>query len=310
MDVSIVIVSYNVKEYIISCIESIYKHTKRNIDFEIIVVDNNSSDGSSKKIAELFPNVNLIQNNKNYGFSRASNYGASFSKGHYILFLNPDTIFIEDNFIFNLIELFKRKRNIGAIGPALLNTDGIIQQSFWRYPTFFNTTLSVFQLDFLNKVKNYRSRKFNNLTQVDSISGAALIIKGQILNQFNGFNENLFWMEDVDLCKRLNEANLPVFYSPKNKIIHFSGRSSKKDYKIKISNQLMSKIVYFKTHHSIITTFLIFLVILFSVTIKSIVFFMLTFLGTKYRMKLSAYLFTLKSILSLDWQQNRFSQID
>ena len=96
MDISIVIVNYNVKEYIISCIESIYKHSKARLSFEVIVVDNNSKDGSTKKIEDLFPKVTVLKNNKNFGFSFAANQGVELSRGNYILILNPDTLFNDD----------------------------------------------------------------------------------------------------------------------------------------------------------------------------------------------------------------------
>ena len=114
MDISIVIVSYNVKEYIISCIHSIYKHSQSNYNFEIVVVDNNSKDGSAERIKKEFPKVTLIENNHNAGFSRAVNQGSSISQGKFLLILNPDTLFVDDCLSKILVEA-KIQKKIGAI---------------------------------------------------------------------------------------------------------------------------------------------------------------------------------------------------
>ena len=309
MDVSIIIVNYNVREFIVSCIESIYKHSTGKIKFEIIVVDNNSVDGSSKKISQNFPNVKIIQNEKNYGFSKGCNQGASFSKGDFILFLNPDTVFIEDS-LTKFIKFFNNNLNIGALGPALLNRDGSVQQSFWRYPTLFNTLLSVFFLDFLNKKKNYKAKKIDDFTRVETLSGAAIFMKTNIFKDVNGFNENLFWMEDIDLCKRLSENFYLVYYLPKNEIIHFSGKSSEQNYKIKISNQLMSKIKYFRIHHSILATIFLYISILCSTLIKILVLFPIIIFSNTFKERFLGYLYSLNLILFFDWQHNHFSHKD
>ena len=123
MDISIIIVSYNVKEYIVSCIQSIYKHSKSNYSFEIVVVDNNSKDETIESLNKNFPNISLIKNNFNAGFSAGVNSGVAICKGKYILVLNPDTMFVEDT-ISMLINATKNQKRLGAIGPALINENG------------------------------------------------------------------------------------------------------------------------------------------------------------------------------------------
>ena len=119
MNISIVIVSYNVKEYIISCIESIYKHSKARLSFEIIVVDNNSEDGSQLELKKRFSKILLIENDYNAGFSVAVNQGVKKCKGKYIFLLNPDTLFLEDT-LHKLFQKNEKNEKIGAIGPESL----------------------------------------------------------------------------------------------------------------------------------------------------------------------------------------------
>ena len=260
MDVSIIIISYNVEEYIISCIQSIYKHSKSSISFEIQVVDNNSSDNTIDRIKTEFPNVLISNNLNNIGFPKAVNQAAKKSKGKYLFILNPDTCFTEDS----LYELFANSEkiiNFGAIGPMLISKNGHIQQSYWRFPSLMNTFLSLFYLDFLNFFKNYKDDGIKKTVKVDSISGGAFFINRKNFNNLNGFNEELFWMEDIDICLRLSLCGLQTHYLPQTKIIHFSGKSSEKNQRVAVFNQLNSKIKYFNLHHSKMATICLFFII-------------------------------------------------
>jgi len=294
MDISIVIVSYNVKEYIISCIQSIYKHSKSNYNFEIVIVDNNSNDGTVNSLINDFPKISLIKNKYNAGFSIAVNQGVKICQGEYIFILNPDTLFVEDT-LEKLINVAKNQKELGAIGPALINHNGVFQQSVWRNPSIINTLLSIFHLDFLNYKKNYKDKKFKNISSVETISGAALFLKREIFNKLNGFNEKLFWMEDIDFCFRINRMGYKTYYLPSTNIIHYSGKSAEKNYKIAISNQLLSKVKFFKIHHSKLSTNIILFSILFLSLIKSMLIFFISPFSRLYRKKLIAYLYTIRS---------------
>ena len=162
MDVSIIIVNYNVKEYIISCIESIYKQTDSNYKFEIIVIDNNSHDGSQKVIKEKFSNIKFIENKKNYGFSKAVNQASYYASGENLFILNPDTLFIENTINKLLIE--SKKLDIsGIIGPKIIDGNGKIIRSYWRKPTLKSAILSILHLDSLNFKKNLISIAIKNV---------------------------------------------------------------------------------------------------------------------------------------------------
>ncbi len=301
MDISIVIVNYNVKEYIISCIQSIYKHSKSNYTFEIIVIDNNSKDGSYKKIKKVFSQVTIIKNNVNLGFSKAVNQGVRMCKGKYILILNPDTLFVQDSLV-ELISSAKTIGKFGVIGPKLISKDYKTLQSFWKKPTIITTLFSIFHLDFINFNKNYKSIQFDKISEVDSISGCGFFIRKEVFEKLNGLNEDLFWMEDIDFCLRIKKIGLPVFYFPLTRIIHYGGESAKTNYKKAISNQLISKIKYFQLHHSKIETLIILLSIIVISILKFIYFLFLCPISNVYRKKLKAYLYTFLLIFSKNWR--------
>ena len=164
-------------------------------------------------------------------------------------------------------------------------------------------------LDYFNKNKNYKLEG-NDLHIVETLSGAAIFMNSDIFNSLNGFNENLFWMEDIDLCKRLNQNNHLIFYSPTNEIIHFSGKSSEKNYNIKISNQLISKIKYFGIHHSIFETSIVYLSILISILLRLIFIFPIAIFSNSFKKRFIGYFFSLRLILFFDWQHDRFSHKD
>ena len=296
MDISVLIINYNVQEYIISCIESIYKHSKADLNFEIIIVDNNSKDQSSEKIKKKFSNLSLIQNNYNAGFSKAVNQAAKKARGKYILILNPDTLFTEDS-LSRLFFEAEKYNDLGALGPRLINENNSLQQSAWRNPSVFNTILSIFHMDFINLWKNYTFNNLSKTFQVDTISGAVFFVKRKVFNSLKGFNEDLFWMEDIDFCYRANLNNLKIIYFPFTTVIHFVGMSSKKNYKISISNQLISKIKYFKIHRSAVSAAAIKLSELTVAVLKSTLMIFLIPFSKTYSKKNSAYLFTIKRVL-------------
>ena len=296
MNVSVIIVNYNVKEYIISCIDSIYKHSQSDIKFEIIVIDNNSFDASGNELESKFPEITIVKNDFNAGFSRAVNQGAILAKVDFLYILNPDTLFTDDS-LFKLTNKSKSIDNLGVMGPSLFSESGLKHSSAWRFPKLLNTILSIFNLDFLNFYKNYKDKRFDELTQVDSLSGGAFFVSKKMFNKLGGFNQKLFWMEDVDFCLRVKEAGYSNYCFPKTKVIHYIGKSSKTNLKISISNQLISKIKFFKIHHSNLSAFLIQCSVLIALAIKSILFIPLLPLSKLYRSKIIAFIFTFKEVL-------------
>ena len=296
-DISIIIVNYKVKEYIIPCIESIYKHTSKSLRYEILVIDNNSNDGSIDAIKSQFSKVKIYENTENIGFSKAVNQGAETAIGKYIFILNPDTKLIEDS-ISILFTFLEKNETVAVVGPAIVTESGIKQQSYWKEPTLINTILSIYHLDFLNYKKNYRNEIGDKTILVDSISGGAFFVQKDVFQNLNGYHPNLFWMEDIDFCTKVRKLDNKIIYYPETKIIHYGGKSAEKNLHIAISNQLLSKIKYFKLHHSGIETIILTVAILFIALIKSILFLIVFPLGSNYRKKMIGYLSVIKGILT------------
>ena len=296
-DISIIIVNYKVKEYIIPCIESIYKHTSKSLRYEILVIDNNSNDGSIDAIKSQFSDAKIYENTENIGFSKAVNQGAETAIGKYIFILNPDTKLIEDS-ISILFTFLEKNETVAVVGPAIVTESGIKQQSYWKEPTLINTILSIYHLDFLNYKKNYRNEIGDKTILVDAISGGAFFVQRDVFQNLNGYHPNLFWMEDIDFCTKVRKLDNKIIYYPETKIIHYGGKSAEKNLHIAISNQLLSKIKYFKLHHSGIETIILTVAILFIALIKSILFLIVFPLGSNYRKKMIGYLSVIKGILT------------
>ena len=224
------------------------------------------------------------------------NQGVKQANGDNLFILNPDTLVIEDS--LSKLLLFSYQQNHKAIiGPSLISKLGKIQQSFWGKPTLLNTINSIFHLDYFNYKKNYKNKKIESYLEVDSVSGGAMFTTSETFKLLNGFNENLFWMEDIDYCIRAKKIRKKILYLPETKIIHYQGKSAQHNLKVAISNQLLSKIKFFDIHHSPGTKNILAVAIFIIAIIKSIFFIILSPFGPVYRNKLSGYLIVVRSIL-------------
>ena len=231
--ISIIIVNYNVRDYLDNCLNSIYK-SKLIKNIEIIVVDNDSSDNSAQMVIEKYPNINLIQNKTNFGFSKAVNQGIKISSGEYLLLLNPDTV-LEKNTLNILINYMENNKSVGMCGPKILNSDGTLQLSCKRsFPTPIVAFPKLIGLDKLFPKNKWVGRynltylDENQCHSVDAISGSFMFIRKQILNEVGFLDEEFFMFgEDLDLCFRIKKHNYQIHYVPTTQIIHFKGESVK-----------------------------------------------------------------------------------
>jgi O-antigen biosynthesis protein len=299
-DISIIIVNYNVKEYIIPCIESIYRYSLIKLRIEIIIVDNNSHDGSVELIKNKFPKIKLIKNINNEGFSKGINKGIKIAKGKYYYILNPDTYLLNDALSI-LFAFMEKNKNISATGTAILNSSNNIQQSAWKKPSILNVCLSLFHLDYLNINKNYNLSYLKKATKVETISGASFFVRSKTFDSLNGFDSNLFWMEDIDYCLRSSLKGYKTFYLPTAKIFHHKSKSSEKNWPITIQNQLLSKIKYFIKHHSKKEVFILKISIFIISTLKIIIFLLISPLQKKYQKKLIGHILVLQNIVVNDY---------
>ncbi len=253
MDLSIIIVNYNVNDWLLKSIKSVYDFI-RNIEFEIIVVDNNSSDNSISNLKASFPNVITIQNKFNAGFAEANNQGIRIAKAHLIMLLNPDT----EIFDSSINELLSKTSDIATndlYAPCLLNSDRTVQNSTWHTPDIYSIIKEAFFLNyFFNKKYNINSS--SDMFEVQNVSGALMLFRKELIKEIGFLDKELFWMEDTDFCFRIRKIGGHIYYLPKIKIFHHCGKSAAKNQKIVISNQIISKIKFFRKHYSYFSFFL------------------------------------------------------
>ena len=232
MDLSVIIVSFNVRDYLYDCLNSV-KSAADNIDCEIFVVDNNSDDGSSEMIRSEFPDVRLIINEYNRGFSVANNQAIKLSGGRFVLLLNPDTLVEKDTFTA-CINFMNNHSDGGALGVRMNNGEGrFLPESKRAFPTPLTAFFKIFGFSYLfpnspllNKyyLPQIMSRQ-TSLTEV--IAGAFMFIRREALNKAGLLDEDFFmYGEDVDLSYRLMQNGYRNYYFPEIQIIHFKGRST------------------------------------------------------------------------------------
>ncbi|MHB1254563.1 MAG: glycosyltransferase family 2 protein [Candidatus Humimicrobiaceae bacterium] len=256
--ISIIIVSFNSRSYLKNCIDSIIKFPPKlgENEYEVIIADNNSTDGSVSLIEKEYLKysfIRLIKNDTNTGFSHANNLAIKNSNSKYYLLLNSDTE-VYENSINGLIDFFERlkekKINIGVAGPKIINSDGSVQLSCRRFPSFINaafyTILAGIKPDnrFSRRYKLAdvdRSRPF----EVDWVSGSAMMISGEAIKHAGMFDENYFmYVEDVDLCYRMWRSQFKVYYYPLIKILHHIGGSTENDL-ILSQIRMQKSVLYF-----------------------------------------------------------------
>ncbi len=234
MDLSIIIVNYNVKEFLQNLLYSIAKACQ-HISSEIIIVDNASDDGSSELIREKFPDVKLIVNQKNLGFSKANNIGLKVASGNFLLLINPDTIVREDTFQ-KMLNFFEEYREAGMAGCKILNPDGTLQLACRRsFPGPWTSFCKVTGLSSIfPKSKIFASYNLTYLDEdqtyeVDALSGSFMMMRREALQMVGGLDEQFFmYGEDLDLCYRIQKAGFKVFYVHSTQIIHYKGESTKR----------------------------------------------------------------------------------
>lgn len=223
-DVSIVIVNYNTKVLLCDCLDSIFSLTKR-IDFEVIVVDNASSDGSETYVRERFPSILWVNSGSNLGFGRANNLGVERAMGKYIFFLNSDTILLNDavSLFFDYMESNREKESLGVLGAYLLDKNGNVNISFGYFPT------PIREFAYLWRKLCHKSIEVSNSDKyVECISGADMFIPRELFLKIGGFDPQIFmYYEETDLQYRLSkiDVNRKVITGPR--IIHLEGGSFK-----------------------------------------------------------------------------------
>jgi len=253
-DLSIIIPSYNTKTIILDCLDSIIKHTK-DLNYEIIIVENGSKDGSLEAIAsysKTHKQVTLIDAKENLGFGRANNLGVASAKGEYLLFLNSDTIIFDDALKVS-VENIRKHPKVGVYSCRLLNADRSVQQSGGHFPTFFNVFAWQFFIDDLplvgNLIPSFHPQKsqYDKDQKMDWVTGAFMIIPKKIFEEVGGFDKNIFmYTEEMELSYRIEKLGYTALFQNKPAIIHLGGASS--GSVLALSSEVQNMIYFWKKH--------------------------------------------------------------
>jgi GT2 family glycosyltransferase len=231
IDLSIIIVNWNTKQLLLDCIASIYR-TVRQASFEVFVVDNGSTDGSSEAVAQTYPGVQVIANGRNLGFAGANNIALRRMSGRYAVLLNSDTV-LKETALERMLQFMEDHPRAGICGPQLLNGDGTKQNSTDDFPTLLTEFMSknliraLFPERYRRMVRS-RSAALQSPTEVDFIVGACMMVRRTAMDAVGMFDEDYFFLyEEVDWCFRMNRGGWLVYHLPDAEIHHLGGQSMK-----------------------------------------------------------------------------------
>jgi len=252
VQLSIIIVSYNSSPFLKKCLTSLYQNNP-SIPFEVLVVDNSSSDDSVEMVKGGFPQVILIENKENIGFAPANNFALQRCQGELVLFLNPDTILLPGS-IDTLMEVMQKERGAGILGCRLLNEDGTLQLSWGR---MVNLT-SEFWQRFISRryekgnrlIKQYLERKSRRSHNPYWVTGACMLVRREALERVGHFDPNFFmFLEDVDLCHRVRKKGWEVLYTPSAEVVHLRGKSMETNQTEAMKAYRKSQLYFYHKHY-------------------------------------------------------------
>ncbi len=259
MDVSIVIVNWNTREILRDCLTSVYTQTN-NVQFEVIIIDNASSDGSIEMIRSQFPDVILLANDTNRGFAAANNQGIIRAKGRYVLLLNSDTI-ICDAAIEKTIAYADDHKDVAVVGCQVYGKKEIPQITCFCFPSVLNLFLETSALSRIFKNNHFFGREYmrwwlrDTERQVDVVAGVFMLVRREAIDKVGLMDEDYFFLyEETDWCYRFSKAGWKTIFWPGAKIIHVDGgRQSRKQANLKIMVQSQkSMLIFFRKHYSLI----------------------------------------------------------
>lgn len=243
---SIVLVCWNNKAYLDPCLESLYKSGMRN-SYDVVVVDNGSTDGSQQMLREKYPHVKIIQNTENLGLGKASNQGIEATRGRYILLLNNDTIVNGESFDA-MVDYLDQYPRVGAVGGKLLNEDGTIQSCYNNFSTLWEEFLVATRLGEMIRPGYPAIMKYDFVCSVDWLGSACLMVRRSALDEVGLLDEGYFiYGDEADLQYRLKKAGWDIYYLPHATTIHFGGRSMDRWKRRKMVYR--GKILFYKKHY-------------------------------------------------------------
>ncbi len=229
---SIIVLSYNTKNLTCECLKSIFEQYEKELkigEFEVILVDNASKDGTVDAISDIrYSDIKIIKNKENLGFSKGNNVGVGNAAGKFVLFLNSDTE-IKDKGLLKMVEFLDNNKHIAIVGGRMENEDGSVQPSAGKFYSILNLFILLFGGGRMGLLRSSPSR----ISKADWVSGACMMVKKDIFKKIGGFDEKLFmYMEDVEVCFRARKAGYLTYYYPFISLLHKERRSSNKTFAI------------------------------------------------------------------------------
>ncbi len=253
MDLSIIIVSWNVADLLAACLTSLYAGLG-DLDAEVLVIDSASSDGSAALVRERFPQATVLAQTENIGYTRGNNLGLRTAQGRYLLLLNPDTEIVGDA-LPCMVAYLDAHPEVGIVGPYTHNSDGSFQSTRRRFPTlataFFESTwLQAFAPKSLLDRYYVHDAPPDQTLEVDWVQGSALLARREVYAQIGGLDEGYtMYSEELDWCKRAKHAGWRVVYLAEAHIIHHGGKSSDQVVARRHIYFQQSKLRYFRKYH-------------------------------------------------------------
>ena len=282
MDISIIIVNYNTKNYLRNCLNSVYE-TIRCISFEVIIVDNASSDGSQGMVRTEFPQVHLMENGRNLGFGAANNQALPIMEGRYALLLNTDTA-LKENAFSELFSFMENQPNAAMACGQLLNADGSKQNSIAPFPSIWTL---LFNMPLLEKLfpQKYPSKRYDHKkpVEIDSGIGACILVRRQAIKEVGLFDERyFFFFEETDWALRMKIAGWKIYHVPSAYIYHLQGQS--------IGHDIRSRIEFYRSRYQFFlkwNAYSYYLLISFIIFFRLIINWLLTSIANVLTMGLS-----------------------
>jgi GT2 family glycosyltransferase len=293
VDLSIIIVNWNSKEYLLPCLKSIFKGGQ-GTGWEVIVVDNGTRDGSREEVKKVFPLVYLIENERNLGFAKAANQGLQKASGRYVLLLNPDTQ-VKSGAIERLVSFMDAHSDVGVAGAQLLNADGTKQNSIANFPSLGTELLNKSLLRWLFPKKfPGKERNYPEPIEVDSVIGACMMVRRDTLDQVGLLDEDYFlFLEETDWCYRMKKEGWRIYHVPQAEIYHFQGKSAETVKKRARVEFYRSRYHFFKKNRGNLQWFFLLIGLMirlgFQLLAMGVVSLMTLFTIKSWRKKLSIY---------------------
>jgi len=254
LDVSIIIVNWNTRDILRNCLQSVYEQAGK-VNFEVIVVDNASTDDSAQMVKTEFPHVILIENSENKGFAAANNQGIAVARGRYVLLLNSDTV-IQSNAIAKTVSFADAHPDAAVVSCRVLNPDRTLQPTCFMFPSILNMLLSTSYLYKLFPKSKFFGRERmtwwnrNDIREVDVVTGCFMLVRQDAIKKVGSLDEQFFmYGEETDWCYRFKRAGWKVMFTPVCEIIHLGGQSSRQK-RSKMILQLRGSILLFMKKHN------------------------------------------------------------